>query len=69
MQGSFAEHLNMLRSMQVEAVPVKQPNDLQGLDALILPGGESTAIALLCEKAGLWEPLKEWVRMDRPTWV
>jgi len=46
-QGAFAEHLTILRQLGVEAVPVRLPRELVGLDGLIIPGGESTSIAKL----------------------
>jgi 5'-phosphate synthase pdxT subunit len=46
-QGAFAEHLATLRQLKVEAVPVRLPRELKGLDGLIIPGGESTSISKL----------------------
>ena len=46
-QGAFAEHLAVLRQLEVEAVPVRLPRELKGLDGLIIPGGESTSIGKL----------------------
>ena len=58
LQGDFAEHLAMLEKLGAEAVPVRLPEDLEGLDGLILPGGESTTIGQLAERWGLVEPLR-----------
>ena len=44
LQGAFIEHINILRRLGVETVEVRLPADLEGLDGLIIPGGESTTI-------------------------
>ena len=46
-QGAFAEHIAVLRRLEVEAVPVRLPQELVSLDGLIIPGGESTTISKL----------------------
>jgi 5'-phosphate synthase pdxT subunit len=46
-QGAFVEHIAILRQLKVEALPVRLPQELIGLDGLIIPGGESTAISKL----------------------
>ena len=46
-QGAFIEHINALRKLDTEAVPVRLPGELKGLDGLIIPGGESTTISRL----------------------
>ncbi len=49
-QGAFAEHIRTLHRLGVDAVPVRLPGELAGLDGLIIPGGESTAISrLMCD--------------------
>jgi pyridoxal 5'-phosphate synthase pdxT subunit len=60
LQGAFIEHINILRGLGVEAVEVRLPEDLAGLDGLIIPGGESTTIGKLAETYALTEPLKEF---------
>ncbi|MGD2251542.1 MAG: pyridoxal 5'-phosphate synthase glutaminase subunit PdxT [Anaerolineales bacterium] len=57
LQGDFAEHLALLRRLQVEGVEVRLPKDLEGLEGLIIPGGESTTIGKLATTFGLMEPL------------
>jgi len=47
LQGAFAEHIAVLKELGVEAVEVRLPEQLEGLDGLIIPGGESTSITLL----------------------
>ena len=46
-QGAFAEHISVLRRLDVDAVPVRLPRELSGLDGLIIPGGESTTMGKL----------------------
>lgn len=68
LQGAFAEHAAMLRRAGAYPVEVRKPEHLDGLDGLILPGGESTTMGLVAERWGLVEPLRAWVRAGRPTW-
>jgi pyridoxal 5'-phosphate synthase pdxT subunit len=67
LQGAFIEHVKMLRRLGVEAVEVRLPRDLEGLDGLIIPGGESTTIGKLAVDYGLIEPLRDFAQ-QRPTW-
>ncbi len=67
LQGAFIEHVKVLQKLGVEAVEVRLPADLEGLDGLIIPGGESTTIGKLAETYGLMEPLKGFARA-RPVW-
>lgn len=65
LQGDFAEHLTALRKLKVEAREVRMPEDLKGLDGLIIPGGESTTMSLLLDRFDLREPLKKF---KGPVW-
>ena len=56
-QGDFAEHAAMLRTIGVEPVEVRMPADLDGVSGLILPGGESTTMRHLIDRWGLREPI------------
>jgi 5'-phosphate synthase pdxT subunit len=58
LQGDFAEHIAMLKRLKVEASEVRLPEQLKGLDGLIIPGGESTTIGKLAVAYHLMEPLK-----------
>jgi 5'-phosphate synthase pdxT subunit len=60
LQGDFAEHLVMLRRLHVDTAEVRLPEHLQGLDALIIPGGESTTIGKLANDFGLLAPLQQF---------
>ncbi len=59
LQGGFAAHARMLRSLGAEVREVRVPADLEGLDGLVVPGGESTTMTLGVEREGLAEPLRE----------
>jgi 5'-phosphate synthase pdxT subunit len=59
LQGDFSLHLSLLASMKESAVPVKEPRHLEGLDGLIIPGGESTTIGMLMERFGLLEAVRD----------
>jgi 5'-phosphate synthase pdxT subunit len=67
LQGAFAEHEAKLRALGVEAVQVRLPAQLEGLDGVIIPGGESTTIGKLAVEYGLIEPLRDFARRA-PTW-
>jgi 5'-phosphate synthase pdxT subunit len=66
LQGDFEAHGKMLRDLGAEAREVRVPADLEGLDALILPGGESTVMSLGIEREGLAEPLRELAGAGTP---
>lgn len=60
LQGAFIEHIHRLAELKVRSREVRLPQDLEGLDGLILPGGESTAIAKLMAGCGLAEPIRRF---------
>ncbi len=62
LQGDFAEHIAMLKQLGVETAEVRLPDHLNGLDGLIIPGGESTTIGKLAVAYKLMDPLKEFGR-------
>jgi 5'-phosphate synthase pdxT subunit len=67
LQGAFIEHINKLRQLGVEAIEVRLPQDLDRLDGLIIPGGESTTIGKLATQYGLMGPLQEFAQ-TKPVW-
>ena len=67
-QGDFAEHTELLRRIGVEPVEVRLPEHLSGVDALIIPGGESTTITRLLDIYGLREPIKRLGDSGLPIW-
>ncbi|MBN2240909.1 MAG: pyridoxal 5'-phosphate synthase glutaminase subunit PdxT [Dehalococcoidales bacterium] len=58
-QGAFIEHISTLEKLGVEAIPVRLPRQLAGLDGLIIPGGESTTISKLMNDYDLFDTIKE----------
>lgn len=60
LQGDFAEHIVMLRKLGVEASEVRLPEQLNGLDGLIIPGGESTTIGKMAVAYDLMNPLRQF---------
>jgi 5'-phosphate synthase pdxT subunit len=66
-QGDFEAHAGVLVRLGAEARIVRTPADLGGLDAHVIPGGESTTMTLGIEREGLAEPLRELVRSGVPT--
>ena len=67
-QGGVIEHLNQIEKLGHIGVQVKKEKDLNDIDAIILPGGESTTIGKLLKVTGLIEPLKEKIKNGLPTW-
>ena len=67
LQGDFAEHAAILRRLDAEAREVRLPADLEGIDRLIIPGGESTTISRLMEMYGLLAPIRAFAA-HRPVW-
>jgi 5'-phosphate synthase pdxT subunit len=60
LQGDFAEHITMLKKIGVETAEVRLPKHLEGLDGLIMPGGESTTIGKMAVAYDLIKPLQEF---------
>ncbi|HZR15311.1 MAG TPA: pyridoxal 5'-phosphate synthase glutaminase subunit PdxT [Acidimicrobiia bacterium] len=67
LQGAFREHREVLDALGADVVEVRQPHQLSGVDALLLPGGESTTMAKLLDSSGLFEPVRGLVRDGVPT--
>ncbi len=66
LQGDFEAHARVLRGLGAEVREVRVPADLEGLDGLVLPGGESTTMTLGIEREGLAEPLRAFARAGTP---
>jgi len=66
-QGDFEAHAALLAGFGAEPREVRTPADLEGIDGLILPGGESTTMTLGIEREGLAEPLRDLVESGTPT--
>ena len=66
LQGDVREHSTILRNLGAEPIKVKSKEDLQDIDALIIPGGESTTIGLLMKKYQLDKAIKEKYKHGMP---
>jgi 5'-phosphate synthase pdxT subunit len=67
LQGDFREHVNTLTSLGVDSIELRTVSDLEKCTALIIPGGESTAIQKLATNFGLLEPIQSAIRNGLPT--
>jgi 5'-phosphate synthase pdxT subunit len=68
LQGDFAEHIAVFRQIGAETRAVRLPDELEGLDGLVIPGGESTTIGKLATAYELADPIRAMARTGRPIW-
>lgn len=68
LQGGVIEHINHLKALDCEAVEIRKVEELDSLDGLILPGGESTTIGKLLVKTGILDKLREKILAGFPVW-
>ncbi|MDH4269632.1 MAG: pyridoxal 5'-phosphate synthase glutaminase subunit PdxT [Dehalococcoidia bacterium] len=68
LQGTFIEHIGILRQLGVEAPLIRLPHELNTLDGLIIPGGESTTMLRLMESFDLIQPIRKVARDGLPIW-
>ena len=61
-QGDVREHINSLTSLSVAVQKVRNPEELKTVNALVIPGGESTTISMLAKRVGLMDPLRKFVK-------
>jgi 5'-phosphate synthase pdxT subunit len=66
LQGGFIEHIKMLDKLGVTATPVYKPDELEDIDGLVMPGGESTTMLNLMHSFDIFKPLKEKARSGLP---
>lgn len=66
LQGAFREHVEAFRELGCEAVEVRLPSDLEGIHAVVMPGGESTTVSKLLTTSDLWDPLAEKLHAGLP---
>ncbi len=66
LQGDFREHIRILKKLGADAVEVRLPAELKGLDGLIIPGGESTTINKMMRAYGFPEEIKKFARKGTP---
>ena len=62
LQGDFREHVNSLAALNVAVQKVRNPEELKTVNALVIPGGESTTISMLAKRVGLLDPLRKFVK-------
>ncbi|KAJ1677854.1 Senecionine N-oxygenase, partial [Spiromyces aspiralis] len=72
LQGAFAEHIVAFKSLRAtehigNVIEVRTKDQLASVDALVIPGGESTTMALVAERSGIFESLRDFVS-EKPTW-
>lgn len=68
LQGDFAEHVGVFSRLGVEVLEVRLPEQIDGLDGLVIPGGESTTFTLLMAEYALLEPIRRLAESGTPVW-
>ena len=68
MQGAYVEHINILQDLDVSPVEIRNKNDLQNIDGIIIPGGESTTMGKLIRTLDIYDDLKEKIESGMPVW-
>ena len=66
LQGAFAEHIKILTDLHIDVVPIRLISDLDGIKALIIPGGESTTMSKLLSNYRLMEPVRKRIKQGMP---
>ena len=66
LQGAYQSHKQVLNDLDVSSLEVRTPKDLAQVDALIMPGGESTTMSQLLESSDLYEPIKKLIHEGMP---
>lgn len=68
LQGDVREHMRILRDCGADAVPVRRAAEIDGIDGIVIPGGESTTMSKLAAELGLLEPLRDAVAAGMPAY-
>jgi len=68
LQGAFKEHIEVLHKLDIETIKIREAKDLNGIDGLILPGGESTTMGKLLNQYHLLKPIKHCIENGLPVW-
>jgi len=68
LQGAFQEHQVCLEAVGCITKQVRTPAELEQVDAIVLPGGESTAMGFLGKESGMWDKLRTFIASGKPTW-
>lgn len=66
LQGDFAAHAATLQRLGASTTLVRKPEQLQSLDGLVIPGGESTTLIKLLDAFDFWDPLRDWIAAGNP---
>jgi pyridoxal 5'-phosphate synthase pdxT subunit len=69
LQGDFEKHLDALSALKAKCIPVRSAEELQKIDGIILPGGESTTIGMLLDRFAMLDPLREMIRKGLPVFA
>ncbi|MBP7018571.1 pyridoxal 5'-phosphate synthase glutaminase subunit PdxT [Candidatus Saccharibacteria bacterium] len=68
LQGAFLEHIKMFNNVGVTTLEIRNLADLNGIDGLVIPGGESTTIGMQLKQAGMIQPIKQLIASGLPVW-
>lgn len=68
MQGAYAEHISILKNLEVDTVEIRNKEDLKDIEGLIIPGGESTTMGKLIRILDIYDDLKEKIEIGLPVW-
>ena len=68
LQGAFKEHSKMFEDLGVKSVEIRLPNEVPNIDALVIPGGESTTMAKLLDAYQLRKPIQTFAAQGKPIW-
>ncbi|MEW9078162.1 pyridoxal 5'-phosphate synthase glutaminase subunit PdxT [Terrisporobacter glycolicus] len=68
MQGAYEEHMSILKSLNVDTVEIRNKEDLENIDGLIIPGGESTTMGKLIRNLDIYNDLKSKIESGLPVW-
>lgn len=68
MQGAYAEHISILKKLDVDVVEIRNKEDLKNIEGLIIPGGESTTMGKLIKTLDIYDDLKEKIEGGLPVW-
>ena len=68
LQGDFREHIAVLNELGADAVPIRRPEELESIDGLVIPGGESSVIDKLARTFGMFEPLQQKIASGLPVY-
>lgn len=68
MQGAYREHIKILHNLNIECIEIRNSNDLEGIDGLIIPGGESTTMGKLLKTLYINEKIENRIKNGMPVW-